>query len=92
MAGAPGAVLNAVNDALAPFKARVTSQPITPEIVLSLGVSLSPQPERRLPEGLEQLLPSIGEDRAELSAHQGRVRDTAQRTGAASTVEDHSRA
>ena len=32
--GAPGAVLNAVNDALAPFGARVTSQPITPEVVL----------------------------------------------------------
>jgi carbon-monoxide dehydrogenase large subunit len=27
-------VLNAVNDALAPFGARVTSQPITPEVVL----------------------------------------------------------
>ena len=38
-AGAPGAVLNAVNDALAPFGARVTSQPITPEVVLkALGV------------------------------------------------------
>jgi carbon-monoxide dehydrogenase large subunit len=38
-AGAPGAVLNAVNDALAPFGARVTSQPLTPEIVLkALGV------------------------------------------------------
>lgn len=34
VAGAPGAVLNAVNDALAPFKARVTVQPITPEVVL----------------------------------------------------------
>jgi aerobic carbon-monoxide dehydrogenase large subunit len=33
-AGAPGAVLNAVNDALAPLRARVTSQPITPEVVL----------------------------------------------------------
>jgi carbon-monoxide dehydrogenase large subunit len=33
-AGAPGAVLNAVNDALAPFGARVTAQPITPEVVL----------------------------------------------------------
>ncbi|HEX6776161.1 MAG TPA: molybdopterin cofactor-binding domain-containing protein, partial [Methylomirabilota bacterium] len=33
-AGAPGAVLNAVNDALAPFGARVTTQPITPEVVL----------------------------------------------------------
>jgi aerobic carbon-monoxide dehydrogenase large subunit len=38
-AGAPGAVLNAVNDALAPLRARVTSQPITPEVVLrALGV------------------------------------------------------
>jgi len=38
-AGAPGAVLNAVNDALAPFGARVTSQPITPDVVLKvLGV------------------------------------------------------
>lgn len=35
VAGAPGAVLNAVNDALAPFKARVTRQPITPEVVLN---------------------------------------------------------
>lgn len=34
VAGAPGAVLNAVNDALTPFKARVTTQPITPEVVL----------------------------------------------------------
>jgi carbon-monoxide dehydrogenase large subunit len=33
-AGAPGAVLNAVNDALAPFGARVTVQPITPEVIL----------------------------------------------------------
>jgi carbon-monoxide dehydrogenase large subunit len=33
-AGAPGAVLNAVNDALAPLGARVTTQPITPEVVL----------------------------------------------------------
>ena len=38
-AGAPGAVLNAVNDALAPFGACVTAQPITPEVVLkALGV------------------------------------------------------
>src|SRR5262245_33557212 len=34
VAGAPGAVLNAVNDALAPFGARVTQVPITPEVVL----------------------------------------------------------
>ena len=31
---APGAVLNAVNDALRPFGARVWEQPITPEVVL----------------------------------------------------------
>ena len=34
VAGAPGAVLNAVNDALAPFGARVTQVPITPDVVL----------------------------------------------------------
>jgi carbon-monoxide dehydrogenase large subunit len=33
-AGAPAAVMNAINDALAPFKARVTAQPITPEKIL----------------------------------------------------------
>ena len=33
-AGAPAAVMNAINDALAPFAARVVSQPITPEKVL----------------------------------------------------------
>ena len=32
---APAAVMNALNDALRPFNARVTSQPITPETVLS---------------------------------------------------------
>jgi carbon-monoxide dehydrogenase large subunit len=32
--GAPGAVMNAVNDAIAPFKARVNAQPITPERIL----------------------------------------------------------
>jgi CO/xanthine dehydrogenase Mo-binding subunit len=31
---APAAIMNAVNDALRPFAARVTSQPITPEVVL----------------------------------------------------------
>jgi carbon-monoxide dehydrogenase large subunit len=31
---APAAVMNAVNDALRPFNARVTAQPITPESVL----------------------------------------------------------
>lgn len=33
-AGAPAAVMNAINDALLPFKARVTEQPITPEKIL----------------------------------------------------------
>jgi carbon-monoxide dehydrogenase large subunit len=33
-AGAPAAVMNAINDALAPFKAELWSQPITPEKVL----------------------------------------------------------
>jgi carbon-monoxide dehydrogenase large subunit len=33
-AGAPAAVMNAINDALAPFSARVTAQPITPEKIL----------------------------------------------------------
>jgi carbon-monoxide dehydrogenase large subunit len=33
-AGAPGAVMNAINDALAPFGARVTSMPFTPEKIL----------------------------------------------------------
>ncbi|MDE1902683.1 MAG: xanthine dehydrogenase family protein [Alphaproteobacteria bacterium] len=32
--GAPGAILNAVNDALTPFKVRVTAQPISPRRVL----------------------------------------------------------
>jgi len=34
VAGAPGAVLNAVNDALSPFKVRVTRVPMTPEVIL----------------------------------------------------------
>ncbi|TAK42996.1 MAG: xanthine dehydrogenase family protein molybdopterin-binding subunit, partial [Betaproteobacteria bacterium] len=33
-AGAPGVVMNAINDALRPFKARVTAQPFTPQRVL----------------------------------------------------------
>ena len=33
-AGAPGAVMNAINDALAPMGARVTSMPFTPERIL----------------------------------------------------------
>ena len=34
VAGAPGAALNAVNDALSPFGARITRVPMTPEVVL----------------------------------------------------------
>ena len=38
-AGAPAAVMNAINDALSPFDVRVTAQPITPEKILrALGV------------------------------------------------------
>jgi aerobic carbon-monoxide dehydrogenase large subunit len=33
-AGAPAAVMNAVNDALAPLGARVTQMPLTPERIL----------------------------------------------------------
>ena len=33
-AGAPAAVMNAINDALAPLKASVWSQPFTPEKIL----------------------------------------------------------
>lgn len=33
-AGAPAAVVNAINDALAPFGTRVSAQPVTPEVVL----------------------------------------------------------
>jgi carbon-monoxide dehydrogenase large subunit len=33
-AGAPGAVLNAVNDALAPLGAMITEQPVTAERVM----------------------------------------------------------
>ncbi len=32
--GASAAVMNAVNDALRPLEAKVTRQPITPEVVL----------------------------------------------------------
>jgi CO/xanthine dehydrogenase Mo-binding subunit len=34
-AGAPAAILNAVNDALAPFGVRLTQQPITPDLIRS---------------------------------------------------------
>lgn len=33
-AGAPAAVINAINDALRPLGARVTSQPASPEVIL----------------------------------------------------------
>jgi carbon-monoxide dehydrogenase large subunit len=33
-AGAPGAVMNAINDALAPLGARVTAMPFTPQRIL----------------------------------------------------------
>jgi carbon-monoxide dehydrogenase large subunit len=33
-AGAPGAIMNAVNDALLPLNARVTTMPFTPERIL----------------------------------------------------------
>jgi carbon-monoxide dehydrogenase large subunit len=33
-AGAPAAVVNAINDALRPFNARVSRQPVTPEVIL----------------------------------------------------------
>ena len=34
IAGAPAAVMNAINDALAPFGARVSAQPFTPQRIL----------------------------------------------------------
>ncbi|MGL4635364.1 MAG: xanthine dehydrogenase family protein molybdopterin-binding subunit [Beijerinckiaceae bacterium] len=38
-AGAPAAVINAINDALMPFKARINRQPATPQVILeALGV------------------------------------------------------
>ena len=33
--GAPSAVMNAINDALRPFQARITAHPITPESILT---------------------------------------------------------
>ncbi len=45
VAGAPAAVMNAINDALKPFKARVTDQPFTPEKILrALGVLGTAEP------------------------------------------------
>ena len=44
-AGAPGAILNAVNDALLPIGARITRQPITPErVLLALRSPRAPRP------------------------------------------------
>ncbi|WP_207480790.1 xanthine dehydrogenase family protein molybdopterin-binding subunit [Arenibaculum pallidiluteum] len=43
-AGAPAAVMNAINDALRPFRARVTAMPFTPERILA---ALGRIPERR---------------------------------------------
>lgn len=38
-AGAPAAIVNAINDALRPFGARVSRQPVTPEVILeALGI------------------------------------------------------
>jgi hypothetical protein len=47
-AGAPAAVMNAINDALKPFGAKVFAQPFTPErILVSLGkVNCEPTAER----------------------------------------------
>lgn len=44
-AGAPAAIMNAINDALKPLKARVTAMPFTPERILA---ALGTIPERRL--------------------------------------------
>jgi carbon-monoxide dehydrogenase large subunit len=41
--GAPGAIMNAVNDALRPFNAKVSRQPITPEVVLDALGKISPR-------------------------------------------------
>ena len=42
VAGAPAATMNAINDALKPFKARVTDQPFTPQRILhALGKTAS---------------------------------------------------
>ncbi len=44
-AGAPAAIMNAINDALSPFKAKVFAQPFTPERILA---ALGKVPARRL--------------------------------------------
>src|SRR5206468_7766851 len=48
-AGAPAAIMNAINDALKPFNAKVFAQPFTPERILSaLGKVPSRWPEAAL--------------------------------------------
>jgi CO/xanthine dehydrogenase Mo-binding subunit/aerobic-type carbon monoxide dehydrogenase small subunit (CoxS/CutS family) len=47
VAGAPGAILNAVNDALAPLGGRVTRVPITPDVVLRALGKIEPPGRRR---------------------------------------------
>jgi carbon-monoxide dehydrogenase large subunit len=42
-AGAPAVIMNAINDALRPFEARVTAMPFTPERILA---ALGHIPER----------------------------------------------
>jgi aerobic carbon-monoxide dehydrogenase large subunit len=49
--GAPAAILNAVNDALAPFGALISDQPITPERILRALGKLGPRSRRTGPAG-----------------------------------------
>ena len=42
VAGAPAAIMNAINDALMPFNARVTDQPFTPERILRALGKIAP--------------------------------------------------
>jgi carbon-monoxide dehydrogenase large subunit len=42
-AGAPAAIMNAINDALKPFGARVTTQPFTPECILRALRKVAPK-------------------------------------------------
>jgi hypothetical protein len=56
-AGAPAAVMNAINDALRPFGAKVFAQPFTPERVLAaLGKVPACWPER-MPAGADTQQP-----------------------------------
>lgn len=60
-AGAPAAVMNAVNDALAPFAVRLTSQPITPEKILrALNVLGGPQGRERMEPDRSAAPPGAG--------------------------------